>query len=471
MKKLGLRARAALAVGILVLALTVLVTFVVTRADAALASLEQARFAARTAQLADAVAYGVLAESEALVSEPLDSFARAPDVLRVEVRGAGRVIAERGATPRDARFGGIDVAATVSTRAGAPGDEAGELAAFGVERVEASEIGEVHAWFSFSAIDQVQARTRKEIVGAALALGLFGVLVSSLLMTSVVRRVRQVADAAARVRAGQVATTVEVSGDDELGRLAADFNAMTGALVEQQRKLDEAARTLADRESLAAIGRATAVIAHELKNPLGILLGASQIVANEKKPLAARAQAAAIVEEEVRRLARTLDDLLSYAKPRAPLRTTLDAHAVCAGAAVRATSAGGPFAGREGAVMMAAGAEHAQARVCADEGHVQQILLNLVQNAAQAGATRVSLAVAQADEGGVGRVHIVVDDDGPGVASEMCATLFLPFATDKQRGTGLGLAGSRQLARDNGGDLVHEPTATGARFVLTLERP
>jgi two-component system C4-dicarboxylate transport sensor histidine kinase DctB len=99
-----------------------------------------------------------------------------------------------------------------------------------------------------------------------------------------------------------------------------------------------------------------------------------------------------------------------------------------------------------------------------DEGQLQQVLLNLVQNAGQAGAANVTLRVEGSS------VHVV--DDGPGVAANMREQLFLPFATNKQRGTGLGLAASRRIARDNGGDLAYVDGGVGAggHFVLTLEK-
>ena len=175
---------------------------------------------------------------------------------------------------------------------------------------------------------------------------------------------------------------------------------------------------------------------------------------NDAKPMAARTQAAGIVEEEVRRLSRTLEDLLSYARPQVPTKTTVDAKVACEKAAGRAQLAGAPMHGKSVHVL------GASARATVDEGHLQQILLNLIQNAAQAGAVSVTLAVSA----GAAGARVVVTDDGPGVAPAMREQLFLPFATDKQRGTGLGLAASRRLARDNGGDLTYADAA----FVLTL---
>ncbi len=461
---LGLRGRASLAVLVLVLALTLLAVVVVKRSDSALHDVERARFRAAAAQLADAVSYGVLARSDALAAPALDAFAKNPDLVRVDVIVDDKVLATRAGPAGAARAaGGVEVRAPVTTRPAPPGDD-GELAAFGVAApAEARTIGAVRALFSSTATEEIQRRTRREIVLAALGLGLLGLLGAGLLMTSVVRRVRTVADAAAKVRGGDRDVTVDVRGNDELARLAADFNAMT-------RALDDAATALAEKESLAAIGRATAVIAHELKNPLGIVLGAAEIVGNADKPLAARQQAAAIVEEEVRRLSRTLEALLSYARPRAPETKDVDLKAACEQAAARAALPGGPLTG--GRVVVEGDA--ARARV--DEGHLQQVLLNLVQNAAQAGARTVTLSVRAAGAVGV-EVHVV--DDGPGVAAAMRAQLFVPFATNKQRGTGLGLAGSRRLMRDNGGDLEYvEPVEAveaagargGARFVLRLRQ-
>lgn len=455
---IGLRARASLAVLVLVVAVGGLATVVVKRSDSALHDVERARFEAAAAQLADTVSYGVLANSAALLNPALDAFAKNPDLAHVDVTGDGGALLSAREGPAQHVEGGrdvVEVRARVVTRAAPPGDD-GELAAFGVADLKPRDVGEVRAVFSSQATADIQKRTRREIVLAALGLGLFGLLVSGALMTNVVRRVRRVADAAAKVRGGARDVVVVVDGADELTQLAADFNQMT-------RALDDAAQALAERESLAAIGRATAVIAHELKNPLGIVLGAAQIVGNVNKPLEARALAAGIVEEEVRRLSRTLEDLLSYARPRAPEQRSVDVKVACEQAATRALHAGGPMHGKSVAVdahSSAAGAARG-AFAFVDEGHVQQILLNLVQNAAQAGAHHVTLRLVV--EPDVVRVHVV--DDGPGVAQDMREQLFMPFATNKQRGTGLGLAASRRLARDNGGDLEY---VDGARFVLTL---
>jgi signal transduction histidine kinase len=98
---------------------------------------------------------------------------------------------------------------------------------------------------------------------------------------------------------------------------------------------------------------------------------------------------------------------------------------------------------------------------------VEQILLNLLKNSVEAlsdGGT-VTIATGRADHG----AFIDVQDDGPGLDDAAESNLFRPFTTTKgPAGTGLGLAVSRRLARMLGGDLVHVPSARGARWRLTL---
>ncbi len=98
---------------------------------------------------------------------------------------------------------------------------------------------------------------------------------------------------------------------------------------------------------------------------------------------------------------------------------------------------------------------------------LRQVLVNLVRNAAEAAGAggRVEVRVAERD----GAAEVAVEDSGPGIPSERRDRLFEPFFTTKPRGTGLGLAVSRAIARAHGGDLAADVAAAGgARFALRL---
>ncbi len=102
--------------------------------------------------------------------------------------------------------------------------------------------------------------------------------------------------------------------------------------------------------------------------------------------------------------------------------------------------------------------------VLADRIRLEQVLVNLLRNAQEAGAGRIRLEASAA----AGEVAIMVADDGPGLPPEMAASLFTPFQTSKPRGLGLGLVISRDICRAMGGDLVLLPASAGACFRITL---
>ncbi len=100
---------------------------------------------------------------------------------------------------------------------------------------------------------------------------------------------------------------------------------------------------------------------------------------------------------------------------------------------------------------------------------LRQVLANLVRNAAEAAGPGGRVTVRVAEE--PGQVRVEVEDTGPGLDEATAARLFEPFFTTKDRGTGLGLAVSRAIARAHGGDVTGESLAGGgARFTLRLPR-
>ena len=99
-----------------------------------------------------------------------------------------------------------------------------------------------------------------------------------------------------------------------------------------------------------------------------------------------------------------------------------------------------------------------------DGGVVRRALLNLLQNAAQAGARRIVVRVG-VDRGGA---VFCVEDDGPGVPEESQAHLFEPFFTTRAQGTGLGLAVARQSIEDIGGTLIYRASKGGSVFEIRV---
>lgn len=200
------------------------------------------------------------------------------------------------------------------------------------------------------------------------------------------------------------------------------------------------ARRAARAEHLAALGKMSAVLAHEIRNPLGTIKGFAQLLGEQLE--GSHQELLAPILTETQRLESLVKDLLLYGRPAAPVIRALEARAVAQ--AMRA------HAGRLGTTFHT---EAAPVTFSSDPNLLEQALLNLVRNAAEAVRDRPDGCVwLQAEPAGTG-VLFRVADNGPGLSPEARRRLFEPFYTSKAFGTGLGLAITRKLVESLGGTL------------------
>lgn len=218
------------------------------------------------------------------------------------------------------------------------------------------------------------------------------------------------------------------------------------------------ARTTAAAARGEALARMGAMVAHEVRNPIGVIRGAVELVrARVGEALGARdREALEDVLGEVERLRRLTEDFLDLTREPA-LSPALVELASLAEEAARAVARTHPQLAVELAVPPLV--------VRADPARIRQVLANLLDNAAHAGARTVRIG-AEATEG---RVKVLVRDDGPGIDAAVRARLFDPFASGRARGAGLGLAIARRIAERHGGALeLADVGPPGAAFALTL---
>lgn len=237
-----------------------------------------------------------------------------------------------------------------------------------------------------------------------------------------------------------------------LGAVALALAAQSWSRVEAQRRLD--AERAARGEALA---RMAAMVAHEIRNPIGVIRSAAELVSARAGPfLGERDQSAlADVVGEVDRLRRMTEDFLDLAREPRLEAVPVDV-AELAADAVRGLSRTHP--------SVAVKLEVPSLRAVADPGRTRQVLANLLANAAEAGATSVRIEAAAVD----GAARVTLQDDGVGVDPSLRNRLFDPFVTGRAGGTGLGLAISRRIVERLGGALVNLPSERGARFELRL---
>ena len=257
---------------------------------------------------------------------------------------------------------------------------------------------------------------------------------------------------AERLAAGDLDTRIAVGGDDEFGDLARQFNTMVASLKEQQHRLLQS-------ERLASVGRLAAGVAHEINNPLGVILGYTRLL--RKKAVGPLAEDLAVVEEEVLRCQEIVEGLLDFSRPVQAGTQPIDLRALCDDVVARLAEA----SPTSGVAVTVAG----RGETTGTSSKLRQVLLNLIKNAIEAAAPagRVDIHVDETHECS----RVTVRDSGSGLDAEARERLFEPFFTNKPRGTGLGLAVSQAIARAHGGEIVADaPGSGGACFVLCLPR-
>lgn len=253
------------------------------------------------------------------------------------------------------------------------------------------------------------------------------------------------------------------SGEDVT--LLESLTLQMGVVIENSRQY----RKLQERDRLAALGQMAAGLAHEVKNPLGAIKGAAQLLGEpgdgrELDP--PTREFVGIILEEVDRLDRVVRSVLDYGRPSQGNPGSVDVNA-----AVRRTLQV-LGSSRDGATRRVLHTAEELPPVRVDEEQLRQALINLVKNAEEAmggtGEVTVTTRRRPAPHGS-GYVEIAVKDEGPGIPQDVLENLFVPFFTTKPRGTGLGLAISQRMVQAMGGRIeVTSHPGAGAAFTILL---
>jgi hypothetical protein len=259
--------------------------------------------------------------------------------------------------------------------------------------------------------------------------------------------------------ANQSANAIESSRlTEELARKVLD-------LRKAQQKQKEDQQTLLRMERLSVMGETSAIVAHELRNPLVAIGGFARALLRNLEQDDPNRQFAQIITEEVSRLERIIHDLLDFIRPQKMMRRVVSPDQI----AVEVARKMQPALER-GAVELVQDLQASTAEVHCHPGEIQQVLQNLILNAIQAqpegGRIRLS---SRSLEGGV---LIQVADHGPGLPKDVAEKMFSPFYTTKSAGSGLGLTICAQIIKAHGGVLRGENLAEGgACFSFILPRP
>ncbi len=227
---------------------------------------------------------------------------------------------------------------------------------------------------------------------------------------------------------------------------------VSAALVLTRRAAREEALVArrAQKERLASLGTMSAVLAHEIKNPLAALKGNAQLVGESLPPGSrTRGQADRVVEAAVR-LQELVQDLLDFARGGAIERTETDPAELLF------------LAAEDAAPHATLDLDPAPATWSLDAIRMQKVLENLLRNAVQASKGGIVTASVSLEES---RLVYIVRDDGPGFPPGRAEAIEAPFVTTKTRGVGLGLAVAHEIVTMHGGEIVAKNRPEGGAEV------
>jgi signal transduction histidine kinase len=282
-----------------------------------------------------------------------------------------------------------------------------------------------------------------------------GLGITYLLARRIVEPVKQLDRAAAEVARQNYAIQVEVSSEDEMGRLARTFNNMCASIR-------QAREDLIQQERLSTIGRLSASMVHDLRNPLAAIYGGAEMLVDTDLPPGHVKRLAGNIYRASRRIQELLQDLLNVSRGRTQSLEVCRLREVAAAACEALASTA------EAQNVRIALEIPPEIELPLERSRMERAFTNLIGNSLEAmpggGSVRISARVED------GAAVVDVADDGPGIAPEIRSRLFQPFVTaGKRNGMGLGLAMTRQTVADHGGDMwVESEPGRGARFTFRL---
>jgi two-component system NtrC family sensor kinase len=267
-------------------------------------------------------------------------------------------------------------------------------------------------------------------------------------------------DVIRKVKRGRLDEQMQVAGNDELGELAGAFNRMTGII----KRNHEIEATLAQQGKMASLGVLSSGVAHEINNPLGVILGYAGYLEGKLDPDNPHFKYIHEIKRESKRCKKIVQDLLSYARTPTPALERTDINSLLNQIIDFAANHTDMHH-----VAIARDLTPELPRIMVDRDQLSQVAINLILNAGAAMQTEGRLLVKTYLDDDEGFINIIFQDSGSGIPEENLEKIFEPFFTTKSRGTGLGLAITRQIVELHQGKITIESTVgQGTTIIVKL---
>lgn len=322
-------------------------------------------------------------------------------------------------------------------------------------------IGKVQITYSMKEINRLQKALQLRFILLALGVAGIAVFVFYFISRSLVTPISKLAKTARKVARGEKKVRALPDKIPETKDLALAFNSMLDSLEESNQALEEAYQEMMQQKTLAEFGRVSMVIAHEVKNPLGIIKGSLDVL---KKDLDLKDGNTMVeyIEDEIQRLNRLIEDFLAFSKPAKPSFRSTELNSLLSDCILR-------FETQLVETHIDIHKEIPEENVYtnADPDLLNRAFINLLRNGVEANGKQGVLWVRSFCEDNLWITEI--EDQGPGIDPEIQDKIFEPFFTTRSKGSGLGLAYVSQVLIAHRGEVqARNMPEKGAVFRIVL---
>jgi len=300
--------------------------------------------------------------------------------------------------------------------------------------------------------------------------GLVGLAISvagtALLSRGITGPLKKLVDATVKISKGEFSQQIDIDSKDEIGNLARSFNEMSYQLLLTRKRMEEANKKLIQAEKLASIGRISAGIAHEIRNPLtSVKLNIQKLFQSDRLDEIEK-EHLSLSQEGIVQMEKFIKDLLDFTRAselnlnRFSIEQILDESIKIVADSLELKK-----------MVLEKDYEQGLPKVLVDGDKMRQVFLNVLRNAyetaEEGGRIKISLSLLK-DESGK-KIKVEIADNGSGIPPEKREIIFEPFYTTKSSGIGLGLANARKIIEQHKGSIkVKDDFKPGACFEILI---
>jgi len=295
---------------------------------------------------------------------------------------------------------------------------------------------------------------------------LIGVAGAVLLARRITGPLKKLVEGTVKISKEDFSQMIDITSQDEIGNLAQSFNEMSRQLLLARKRMEAANRKLIQAEKLASIGRISAGIAHEIRNPLtSVKLNIQKLIQSEQLNEVEK-EHLSLSQEGISQMEKFVKELLDFTRvpelnlDRFPIEQILEESVKTLADTLELKK-----------VVIEKNFEEGLPQILADGDKLRQVFLNILRNAYEAveerGRINISLSLLEEQSGS--KIRVEISDNGCGIPEEYRETIFEPYYTTKSSGIGLGLAIARKIIEQHMGSLkVEENVEKGTSFVILI---